>query len=175
MTFVPSYERIKDIIGRRLSSLSTLDKTESPSMLIKDQEDWLYIGDEKKLALIFFDKADQDRIKLCKERDNNPFPAFMTTDKDIPCAIRLEDNSRNNRFSNCSVQNFYSFSVGTDCTAIISNHTQILDGTDIGSIQYSVKLAYIVSFGNEITPENVYEYLEDLIAYSIKQWRHSGG
>ncbi len=174
MAFVPSPEKIKDIVRRRLLSLPIAVKAGFPSVLTREPVSWLSFGDDKLLGLIFIDTADQERIQLYKERNIQPFPGLITTDKSLPAGIRLE-NSRNNTFSNCSVVNSISFSIGPDCTAVISDHSQILTGTDIGDIEYTVRLAYIVSFGIEITYENVYEYLEDLIAYSIKQWRHTNG
>ena len=111
-------------------------------------------------------------MEINKEKNIHPFPGLITTDNNIPAAIRLE-NSRNNIFSRCKVINNISFSIGPDCTVVILDHSQVLKGTDIGDIEYTVSLSYIVSFGNEITYENVYEYLEDLIVYSIKQWRQN--
>jgi len=37
-----------------------------------------------------------------------------------------------------------------------------------------VDLAYLVAFGDEINGLSFYDYLEDLIAFSVKQWRVSG-
>jgi hypothetical protein len=174
MAFVPSPEKIKDIVRRRLLSLPIGVKAGFPSVLTQEPVSWLSFGDDKLLVLIFIDKADQERIQLYKKRNIQPFPGLITIEKNIAAAIRLE-NSRNNIFANCSVVNSISFSLGPDCTVVISDHSQILNGTDIGDIEYKIRLAYIVSFGFEITYENVYEYLEDLIAYSIKQWRHTNG
>jgi hypothetical protein len=170
--FVPSSEKIKDILRRRLLSLPIGVKVGFPSILTNEPVSWLTFGDDKLMGVIFIDKADQERIRINSERNIQPFPGLITTDKSVPAAIRLE-NSRNNIFSNCNVTNSISFSIGPDCTIIILDHSQVLKGTEIGDIEYKISLSYIVSFGNEITYDNVYEYLEDLIAYSIKQWRHN--
>ena len=153
MAFVPSSEKIKDIVKRRLLSLPIGIKAGFPSVLTQEPVSWSSFGDDKLLGLFFIDKADQERIQLYKERSIHPFPGLITTDKGVSAGIRLE-NSRNNLFSHCSVKNSISFSVGPDSTAIIFDHTQILKGTDIGDIEYKVQVAYIVSSGVEITPEN---------------------
>lgn len=174
MAFVQSSEKIKDIVRRRLLSLPIGAKAGFPPVLTREPVKWLSFGDDKLLGLIFINEADQERIEHYRERNINPFPGLITTDNSVPAAMRME-KSRNNTFSNCTIVNSISFSIGQDCTIIISDHSQILKGTEIGDIEYMVPLAYIVSFGIEITYENVYEYLEDLIAYSLKQWRHPNG
>lgn len=174
MAFEPSPEKIKDIVKRRLLSLPADLKASFPTVITQEPLSWVSFGEDNLLGLIFIDAPDQKRIQQFKERNLHPFPGLITTDKGVPCVFRLE-NSRNSIFSNCKVENSISFCIGPDSTAVILEHSQILRGTDAGDIAYKVHLGYVVAFGIEITPDNAYEYLEDLIAYSIKQWRGTNG
>lgn len=44
---------------------------------------------------------------------------------------------------------------------------------NLGLYTYYIKLAYIIIFGDEIKHDNVCEFLDDLISYSINIWRSS--
>jgi hypothetical protein len=69
------------------------------------------------------------------------------------------------------VENLYSISLGPDSTIVLLDHTQTIITKELGQYKYKIDLAYIISFGNEITPTTVYGYVEDVIAYSISSWR----
>jgi len=57
---------------------------------------------------------------------------------------------------------------------VLQNHTQSINIKELGSQEYTVDLTYLVAFGDEINGLSFYDYLEDLIAFSVKQWRVSG-
>jgi len=76
---------------------------------------------------------------------------------------------------NTIVENTVAYSIGRDSSFIIINHSQILTTPESGTLKYKVPLAYIISFGDNITPDTAYDHLDELIAYSVKLWRHSHG
>ena len=174
MGFKPSDEKIRDIIKRRLLAVDPDLKKNFPRIFAEPTVQWLSLGDDILFGLIFIDEINKQRINKFKQRNLHPFPGLMTSDSTVPAAFRIE-KSRNNVFSGCTVKNSFSFSIGQDSTIVITDHLQVLTGTEVGDIEYKVPLAYVVSFGDEITDENAYEYLEELIAYSIKIWRPSNG
>ena len=174
MAFTPSAERISDIVKRRLLTIDPDLRKSFPKILSEASLHWLSFGDTILFGLIFIDDLNMQRINAFRKRNLDPFPGLITSDKAVPAAFRIE-KARNNVFSGCTVKNSFSFSIGQDSTIIITNHSQILEGTEIGDIEYKVPLAYIISFGAEITTENAYEYLEELMAYSIKMWRRHNG
>jgi hypothetical protein len=170
MIFQPSAEKIKDILKRRLLSVVPDIKVGFPSILSEKSLQWLLFGDEHLFGVVFIDDIQKRRITDYEKKRLQPFPGLITTDTTIPAAFRSE-NARNNIFSGCAVENTTSFSIGSDSTLIIIDHTQLLRQTEVGDIEYRVQLAYIVSFGSEITFENAYDYFEELVAYSVSTWR----
>jgi hypothetical protein len=170
MAFKASNDRIKNILGRRLCPLKPGEG--APPILDGRPTSWITFGDEHFLGLLLVDKEAMARIASYVTKNFHPLPGFITTDREQKAAFRVE-KSKNGIFSQCVVTNLFSFSLGPDTTFVVVGHRQILKGTAEGDLEYEVPLAYIVSFGEEITNENVYEYLDDLIAYSVKSWRKS--
>lgn len=171
----PLAEKIGEIIKRRLTDVDPETKAGFPPVLTAKKTYWIAFGDKRFFGLVFVDEAGMARVEDYKKRGLNPFPGFVlaTEDRSIPAAFRI-NTSKNGLFDKCTVKNMVSFSVGQDSTFIVRDHTQSLDKTQAGDLSYNVPLAYIVSYGQEITPNNLHEYVEDLIAYSIKLWRSRG-
>jgi hypothetical protein len=166
-------EKISEIVKRRLIEVDPQTRAGFPPVLhIKNVTWWLIFEDKRFIGLVFVDEAEMARVEDYKNRGLTPFPGLVlaTDDRSIPCAFRI-DSSKNGVFTKCAVKNQISFSVGKDSTFMVSDHTQSLEKTEAGDLSYNVPLAYIVSYGSEITTNNVCEYLEDLITYSIKAWR----
>ena len=166
-------EKINEIVKRRLIEIDSKTRAEFPPVLsIRSVTWWLIFEDKKFIGLVFIDATGMARIEEYKSRGLTPFPGLVlaTDDKSIQCAFRI-DSSKNGVFTKCTVKNMVSFSIGQDSTFMVSDHHQSLEKTEAGDLSYNVPLAYFVSYGSEITADNIYEYLEDLIAYSIKIWR----
>jgi len=175
MSSAPLSEKINAIIRRRLIEVDPQTRAAFPPVLsLKEKTWWLIFEDKKFIGIIFANDAELTRIKDYENRGLTPFPGLVlaTDNRSIPCAFRI-DSSKNGVFTKCAVKNMISFSVGKDSTFIVSDHTQTLEKTQAGDLVYNVPLAYILSYGAEITPNNVHEYLEDLVSYSIKLWRLS--
>lgn len=152
MGFKPSDEKIRDIIKRRLLAVDPDLKKNFPRILAEPTVQWLSVGDDILFGLIFIDENNKQRINKCKERNLHPFPGLITSDSTVPAAFRIE-KSRNNVFSGCTVENFFSFSIGQDSTIVITNHLQVLTGTEVGDIEYKVPLALVASPGGITTME----------------------
>ncbi|MCJ7508281.1 MAG: hypothetical protein MUO85_06065 [candidate division Zixibacteria bacterium] len=172
MEFKPSIERIRDIVERRLTKVDVETKNAFPSVLKLPSVHWVSLGNDALLSLLFITDDDLGRIKSYQTQNFEPFPGLFTTDSTLPAAFGFS-KSRFGVVRGCSVTNSISFSVGKDTTFIVLDHTQSIETKELGVINYKLPLGYFVSFGDEITPDNAYENLEELIVYSIKVWRES--
>ena len=118
---------------------------------------------------MFLDDEESKRIHEYGSKGYNLFPGLFTTEQAGSAMMKMS-NGKNNIVSNCTSTDMHSFLIGSDCTFVVQNHTQILQTNEIGEIRYTVPLAYFVAFGDEITKSSAYRSLEELIIYSIKSW-----
>jgi hypothetical protein len=174
MSFKPSIEKIRDIVERRLIRVDHEFKKSFPDVLKGPNAHWVSFGNDALLSLLFVTDEDMERISSFQTSNFEPFPGLFTTDPKAPAALRL-DQTRFGFLQGNSVVNSISFSIGVDTTFIVINHSQSLETKELGKIAYTLPLGYFVSFGDDITPDNVYEHLDELIAYSVKKWRESHG
>jgi hypothetical protein len=174
MSFSPSIEKIRDIVERRLLRVERESKNYFPDILKSSNIHWVSFGNENLLSLFFVTEDDLKRIQSYQSQKYEPFPGLFATDSSLPAAFGFKQ-SRFGLVSGCSVTNSISFSIGKDSTFVVVDHTQSIDTKELGSISYRIPLGYFISFGDEITPDNAYENLEELIAYSVKAWRESHG
>jgi hypothetical protein len=86
----------------------------------------------------------------------------------MSAAFRFEKTSA--FLQGCRVNNIFSFSLGKDAALIVRDHFQNIKTNELGDYNYTLKLAYLISFGNEITYSNFYEALEKLLKESFRQW-----
>lgn len=168
MSFVPNTTAIKSVIERRLLVVDLAVRNSFPAVLQQDSVQWISFGDEDLLGIIFIQKEDMDRVRLFQHKHWNPFPGLLTTDPTQSAAFHFE-KSRFVAMDSCRVAGV-SFSIGPDCTIFVVNHAQDIATTEAGQVAYTLPLGYFVSFGTEVTADNVYEHLDALIAYSVKTW-----
>lgn len=161
-------DKIKEIIERRLLG-ATADYKDNFPEILKHEIRWVCFSNEALLMLIFINEEELSRIQEFSNKGYDLFPGLITTDQTGSAMMRME-NSKNGLISGCSVSGMHSFSIGKDCTFIAQDHTQALQTNELGEIKYTVPLAYFVSFGEDITENNAYKSLEELIVYSIKTW-----
>ena len=162
-------QQVRTLVERRLlRNPPDLYKYLPPILLKPNVTSFTYWADNYFiLALVNNDKKRE--LKKNITAYGNPFPGLIKPEHlSGPVAIRVE-NSRNGMLDHNSTNVFF-LSLGKDCTLIVRDHTQ-KTRTDRGVIEYFVDLAYIVSFGDEIKPYNLLNYLDDLMAYSLKQWK----
>ena len=172
MPFKPSIEKIRDIAERRLIRVDHEFKKNFPDVLKVPNVHWVSFGNDALLSLLFVTDNDIERIRSLQTRNFEPFPGLFTSDPKAPAALRFE-KSRFGLLQGNKVSNSISFSIGADTTFVVINHSQSLETKELGHISYTLPLGYFVSFGEDITPDNVYEHLDELIAYSVKMWRES--
>lgn len=164
-------KKIKELIDRRIIQVPNEIKKTLPHV-IQDKVSWVVLSNEKLMSLVFLDIKEMKRIQEFSKKEYDYFPGLITTSKGVNAAIRME-NSKYGFISGNSVSGMYSFSVGADSSFVVQNHTQSLQTNEMGKIEYTIPLAYIVSFGEDTSESNSYKVLEDLISYSIKTWRKS--
>lgn len=162
-------ERILSIIDSRLAGASRHVKEALPTVLQHQPLSWFVIDQPEYLMVGFLTPEEKARVTKCMENHLNPFPGLITAGSEA-AFIRL-DKSRYITLDNVSVSNYYALSLGPDSTALLKDHHQSVATKDAGTISYTVPLAYIVSYGNEIDPSNVYEYFDELVAHSVDEWR----
>jgi len=162
-------QQVRDLVERRLlRNPPDLDKYLPPILLKPNVTSFTYWKDNYFiLALVEEDRKRELKKNITEYGD--PFPGLVKPEHiGGSVAIRVE-NSRNGMLDHNSTNMFF-LSLGKDCTLIVMDHKQSIK-TDRGVIEYFIDLAYIVSFGDEIKPYNLLNYLDDLMAYSLKQWK----
>ena len=164
-------EEIHKVIAEKLIDVPKLVKDKFPEVLKQERLNWATFNDEKYFIIVFLAKDEEKRIKKLTQNNLHPFPGLITTEEKIPSAFRFQ-NSYNIYLEGNTVNNAYTISLGTDCTISLVNHTQSINVKELqGVYNFRVNLAFIISFGQEITKSNYGEFLREIISYSIKQWR----
>jgi hypothetical protein len=157
-------------ILNKLSTVPEEIRGSLPSILSSLHSVTTHQTDQYFLIVFLKDKEEERVIKFAKQ-GVNPFPGLvLPQERERPTAISL-DNSRYFYLNGNKVTNLYSLKLGKDCTVVIQNHRQSIGTKEFGRIEYTIDLAYLISFGNEITIHNFYDYLDDLITFSLKTWR----
>jgi hypothetical protein len=161
--------KIKKLIERRIIEVPPEITNCFPEVLQGDVR-WVGFSDDKLIYLMFLDAKEMARIEEFSEKGFDLFPGFITTNEEIGAGIRLT-NTKYGFVSGNSISGMYSFSVGHDASFVVQDHRQSLKTNELGEIKYTIPLAYVVSFGEDISETNIYETLEELVSYSIKAWR----
>lgn len=138
--------------------------------LVGDEFGVYSIKTQYLMGVFILSKQELERVRSFEAQNYIPFPALYTTKEGTPAAFRF-DRSRNIYIKSNTIKNSIALSIGQDSTVILENHNQSISTQEIGDVNYEIGLGYLVSFGQEIDEFNVYEYLDELIAYSIKSWR----
>lgn len=139
-------------------------------LLEKGQTRFLILSTDKFIIIDFLDDEEAKRISDLKKKGHFPFPGLIKPDQlKMSAAFRFE-KARNGLVQGCSVNNMFSFSIGKDSSFIIQNHKQQIKTEELGEYNYTIKLAYLISFGDEITQSNIYDIAKDLMFYSFQRW-----
>ena len=161
--------RIKSIIKERLVTAPTEAKAVFPDVLKRQRVPWASISEAEYLMVIFLNEEDERRINECITKKINPFLGLVTTGSQ-GAAFRIE-KSRNMTIKSSSVTDSFALSLGPDSTIILEDFRQSINTKEFGRISYTVSLAYIISYGDEINKATIYDYFDGLVAYSISIWR----
>jgi len=164
-------DKIKEIIEQRFAQAPAIIKKSFPDVLQNSPVSWITLSPPDYLMVVFLDPGDEIRIKEYTSKKYDPFPGLITLENK-GAAFRI-DKSRSMLIQSCTVKNSYALFLGSDSTIIMADHTQSIKTQELGQINYHIPLAYIVSYGSEISKATVYDYFDGLIAYSINMWRGS--
>ncbi|HEX7343534.1 MAG TPA: hypothetical protein VF398_04680 [bacterium] len=162
--------RIEEIIQKRFGLAPEGIKTALPPILQEEKLFWACTSTQSFFVLAFVDQAGRSKIEELVTKNYFPFPGLINDKSDITAAIELEA-SKNIYIKDCIVSNMFSLRLKEDSTVVLENHKQTIKTNELGEYEYVLQLAYIVSFGKEINPANLFDYLDGLIAYSIELWK----
>jgi hypothetical protein len=161
---------LRRLIKKRLKNAPSEIKKSFPAVLNSQKIEYFSALDDKCFLIIFVDAKDKARIDSMVQRGRYPFPGLISYDSHMPSFFVL-GKSQNIYIKNCTVSNAFSFVYGPDSTVVLQDHHQMIDIKDQGPYEYSIKLAYLITFGEEIAQENIIKSLDELITFSITQWR----
>lgn len=170
MNAILDKEKLKQIIQKRLLNVPDELKKHFPLVLSNPKVSWIVLSPPNYFMLVFVDEYGIKRALELKGKNYNPFPGLIKDNPAMAAAFRL-NQSKNVFMAGCNVENLFSFDLGQDSSVIISDHHQSINIIELGKYEYKIELAYIISFGDEFNNSNILEILEELITYSIKQWR----
>lgn len=165
------FDRLKEIVEKRLIKIPIEIKKLFPNILLKSGVSYYELETNDYLLLVFNDEDERQRIDELSKMGYHPFPGLIAEgSSSMPAAFKFE-KSRNIYLRGSSVQYMYSLDLGKDSSIILCEHEQIIRTPELSDYRYVVDLAYLISFGEEINPVNKYDFIDELITYSIKQWR----
>ena len=162
--------RINNIINIILHPTKEV-KDNMPSSLLKKSLFSMGFLTESYFILAFLDKESYTNSMRYIENGFHPFP-FLIKPKEVDakCIVGI-DNSQYGIFENTKFVNSYSFSLGKDSSFILLDHTVIVNSKELNKVEYTIDLAYVIYFGDNINRINFYDYLENLVFYSLNLWR----
>lgn len=166
--------RLKDIIIRRLLRVPSSMKKNLPSILYRHGSTFYAFKTKDYFMLIFVDSKEKNRIIDMQSKNYNPFPALIKPNDVLGGSAFRFEKAKNVYIEQNRVDNAYALSLGKDCSIVLRDFFQRAK-TKNTFYEYSVDLAYIVSFGDEINNENYYDYIEDLIVFSLNYWQGQRG
>lgn len=174
MSIVPvDKDRLRNLVTKRLLQAPNEVKELLPPVLSKSETELRIFLFDTYLILEFADATEQQRLETLEKLGYPLFPDLVKPKNvEAGAAFRFV-KSQNIFIKSCTVKDMFTFSLGEDCTIILQDHTQSKQLERLGRFEYVIDLAYIVSFGDEINSVTIYDFVEDLIAYSLKQWRSS--
>lgn len=146
-----------------------------PRVLTESEVHILTILSDTYFVLAFFNKTEWAKIVEFREKGvQQPLPGLIRPEANSGSSAYSIEKTKNFLFKNNQVSNQYSFSRGKDTTILLIEHRQTMKSDEL-TADYTIGLAYLIFFGEEITSNNFYGYLEDLAAYSFKVWRSEFG
>lgn len=166
-----NYETLSSTIEKCLRQIPPAEYMNLPKVLLeKGQTRFFLLLTDEFLIIDFLDDAEAKRISDLKAKNFFPFPGLIKpNDVKMSAAFRFE-KTKYAFLRDCSVNNMFSFSLGKDSTIIIQDHKQLIKTEELKEFSYTIKLAYLISFGDEITQSNIHDVIRDLMLNSFKNW-----
>jgi hypothetical protein len=169
MSFQVSTRAVAEIIDRRLVRVPPTIREKFPEPARLRPNEWIAYADDAMLAVFFVSGADRDRALANSGQGLDPFPGLITHDK-AQKVVWLFNKTRFALLRGCNVAGLISFNFGPDSSAILVNHSMDVPTAELGRVKYTIPLAYLMSFGEITTPENIYQKFEELVSYSVDKW-----
>lgn len=165
------YARLRAVIEKCLRQIPKTEYRHLPEVLLeKGQTRFFILSTGEFIIIDFLDNEEAKRLSDLKEKNYFPFPGLIKPEQLVMSAAFRFEKAKNAFVQGCSVNNMFSFSLGGDSTIIIQNHRQQIKTEELKESVYTIKLAYLISFGDEITPSNIYDVLRDLMLESFRTW-----
>jgi hypothetical protein len=166
-------DSMKKFLAENLLDVSDTKKKALPKILSKPNVSIFTFATKDYLIFSFIDSVERKRIEDLKERRIHPFPFLIRPTNSKGFVFFNLKGVRNFQLGKLALQDGYGFSLGGDCTLVVDEVKQTGEMKDIGKYEYIIDLAYVISFGDEITGKTIPKYLEDLVVYSLKNWGFS--
>jgi len=165
--------RVREIVEKYFLRIAPEVRSSIPPLFSRPGISFFSFQTNLYYILSLVNQDDKKRIENLTNKSYHPFPGLIKPDNVVSGVAFDLTRARNVLIERCAVKNMFTLSLGKDCTIIVSEHTQSINTNELGPYEYTISLAYIVSFGDEINIDNFHNYLEDVISYSFKQWRKS--
>jgi hypothetical protein len=163
--------RIRSIIEKLLVQAPSDVRATFPPVLRQGKVLSAIISQPEYLIVAFLTAEEEKRFNECVSKQTDPFVGLITIRSER--AVFRVENTKYATARSCTVTNSFAFSLGPGSTILLEDHRQIVETVDIGTVSYTIPLAYIISYGNDIDVATVYEYLEGLVIYSMNMWSES--
>ena len=163
--------RIEAIVNANLLGLPASEKKNLPAVVSRPDARIFTLHTDAYLMISIVERRERSRLIKIRKEGISPFPELIKPHfVSAPTAFVIE-KSKNVLVENCSVRNMFSISLGKDSTMILVNHKQVATERKTEVSEYTIELAFLVSYGNEIDTQNVYCFVEELIEYFVRNSR----
>jgi hypothetical protein len=165
------YVRLRTVIEDCLKQIPKTEYVHLPEVLLeKGQTRFFILSTDEFIIIDFLDDEEAKRISDLKEKNYFPFPGLIKPKQLKMSAAFQFERAKYAFVQGCSVNNMFSFALGRDSTIIIQNHSQQIKTEELKESIYTIKLAYLISFGDDITQSNIYDVVRDLMLESFRNW-----
>jgi hypothetical protein len=165
----PNFDHIDEVITSRLCECPSEIRDFLPEIVTHSSGRFI-LSTDKYLLVTLYDDPEINRIQELRQKGYPPFPGLIAKDEATPAAFALS-SSKWIFLKDCSIADSYALRLGPDTTVVLDHLSHSINVQELGRYEYVIQLAYILSYGNEIAKDNVHEFLEELVIYSINRWR----
>jgi len=164
-----NYDKIRLILSK-FFKLTNNEKEKLPSVLSQGFLDFFTYLTEEYVIVSFITEKEGVKVKKLTNEGYPPYPGLIAP-KNIKQKVAFNVvTSKNNMFNNINVKKYYAFKIDVDSTLILIDFKHLIDVVQIGLYEYNIEFAFILTFGTEITPDNFYIFLEELVDYFLLRW-----
>ena len=163
-------DKIQALIDERIFGAAKGIKKRLPKSISDGSGFYVNFGNESLHVIAFLKSSERVPLEERIKKGYDPFPGLITTRADVGAAFRI-DRSKNCFIKSCEVNDSYSLSVGKDSSIILVDHKQKTSTYEMGVVEFSIDLSFILSFPEDLVLFNLVESFEDLISYYYRKIR----